>query len=312
MDIDENNKHISIFPSFSKLRPHHQKSLEDWAKISMPYSDYNFISLWTWDHQNKIEICTLNDNLVIKFQGYQDNEDFFYSFLGTNMVDETAKALLNSLANHPTSILRLIPEFVIEHLEHPEAFKITEDRDNHDYILGIKNMIELEGPENRKKRNALRQFIRDHEHHLSVDELDLNKERDIEKMRSLVNKWINQSKEKSSFNQNEIAAIDKMLSQHPTISTSNLQIVGIHLGDELKAFSIAESLNNEFAIWHYKKTDRSVNGLGVALDHYTAKQLHERGHKHLNYEQDLGLEGLRQSKMASQPVFFLKKYTISY
>lgn len=306
----EDKSHIPEFPDFASLHPNHQEKIEKWVQANQLYSDYNFISLWTWDHQNEIKISTLNENLVIKFQGYQDNEEYFFSFWGTNKVDGTAKTLLNFPNENAKPVLRLVPEFVIENLKHPDDFIIKEDRDNHDYVLAIKNMVDLDGGHNDKKRNALRQFIRDNEHHLSVKELDLRNSHDIDNIRGVLKTWSEQVGTKASFNVNELRAINKMLDEHHNISTKNLQIVGIHLGSKLRAFSITEALQGDFAMWHYKKTDRSVNGLGVALDHFTAKNLHDRGLTHLNYEQDLGIEGLRQSKMSSYPVYFLKKFTL--
>lgn len=306
----EDASHIPEFPNFAHLNANHQEKIEKWVQANQLYSDYNFISLWTWDHQNEIKISILNDNLVIKFQGYQDNEEYFYSFWGSNRVDETAKTLLNFPNEIAKPVLRLIPEFVIEKLEKPDEFVIHEDRDNHDYVLAIKNMVDLSGSHNDKKRNALRQFIRDNQHHLSVKELDLQSKSDIDNIREVLKTWTEQVGAKVSFNVNELRAINKMLDEHHNISASNLQIIGIHLGDKLKAFSITEALQGDFAMWHYKKSDRSINGLGVALDHFTAKNLHDRGLTHLNYEQDLGIQGLRQSKMSSYPVYFLKKYTL--
>lgn len=301
---------IPLFPEFVRLDARHQKIIEQWNSLHKPYSDYNFISLWSWDHENEMQISRLNGNMVIKFQGYQDIEDFFYSFLGGNQVDKTAKMLLEHLRSHTKPILRLIPDFVVDELEHPEDFIVTETRDDHDYIIAVKNLVELEGSHNTKKRNALKQFIRDNEHHLSVNELDLKKGQDIENVRNLLATWSKQVGKKGQFNVNEFKAINKILDHHHIISSSKLQIVGLHLGTELKAFSITEVLEENIAMWHYKKADRSVEGLGVALNHFAAKKLHEKGVTHINYEQDLGIEGLRQSKMASQPVYFLKKFSL--
>lgn len=301
---------IPHFPKFVHLDARHQKIIEQWNSLHKPYSDYNFISLWSWDHENEMQISRLNGNLVIKFQGYQDTEDFFYSFLGSNQVDKTAKTLLEHLSGNKKPILKLIPDFVIGELEHAEDFIISETRDDHDYIIAVKNLVDLEGSHNTKRRNALKQFLRDNEHHLSVNELDLTNGQDIKNVKKLLDTWAGQVGAKGQFNDNEYKAINKILDHHHTISSSRLQIVGLHLGSELKAFSITELLEENIAMWHYKKADRSIEGLGVALNHFAAKKLHEKGVMHINYEQDLGIEGLRQSKMASQPVYFLKKFSL--
>ena len=78
-----------------------------------------------------------------------------------------------------------------------------------------------------------------------------------------------------------------------------------------KAFSISEILEDGFAMGHYKKSDRIYRGMGLALENFTAKSLGAKGITHINHQQDLGIAGLRQSKLASRPVYFMKKYTLS-
>jgi len=301
---------LSVFPDFQYLEAHHQASLNAFIKPDNFYSDYNFISLWSWDHQQKLKVCTLNGNLVIRFQDYQDADKYFYSFFGTRKISKTAEVLLNFSLKENQKELKLIPEFVAKKLKHKKKFIVQEDRDNHDYIVAIKTMVELEGNSNNNKRNNLRQFLRDNDGKLSLKELDVKSQVDRDKIREVVQEWGGQVASKDSYNENELRAIDKLLNNHHTITTSNIHIVGITINNELKAFSIAEILENNFAMWHYKKADRSIKGLGIALDHFTAKQLHSLGVQYLNHEQDLGVEGLRHAKMANNPVFFLKKYTV--
>lgn len=267
--------------------------------------------MWSWDHQNKLKLCQLNNNLVIRFQDYLDPEDYFYTFFGLHKIKETAKRLLEHSIKEDKHALRLIPEFVAEKLKNDASFVVTEDRDNHDYIVAIRSMIDLEGSHNGKKRQYLRHFMQENEHQMSITELDLIHEVDRKNIRKVVEKWGEHVISKNSFNENELKAIDKILSNYNTISTSNIHIVGIKVSDELKAFSIAEILSDEFAMWHYKKADRDIKGLGIALDYLSAKNLYEKGVKNLNHEQDLGVEGLRRAKLAANPVYFLKKYTIS-
>jgi len=298
------------FPEFTSLAPQHQAELVELVKANHLYSDYNFISLWSWDHQNKLQLSVLNDSLVIRFQDYQDPDDYFFSFFGTTRVDETAKTLLAHSQTHGKAALRLIPQFVIEKLQHPQDFVITEDRDNFDYMVATKDMMELKSGDNEDKRWSMNQFMKRHGNRLLVKELDIKDEAQIQEMWSVVEHWNQQVKHNVSYNQSELGAIKKLFTEHHGLDTSQLHIVGLYLDSQLKAFSISEILQDGFAIGHYKKHDREYRGMGVTLEHHTARTLHEKGVSHLNHEQDLGIEGLRKAKLASHPVYFLKKYTL--
>ena len=304
------NTKLPLFPDFTTLEAHHQAELTEIVKSNHLYSDYNFVSLWSWDHQKQLKLCLLEGNLVIRFQDYLAPTDYFYSFLGIQQVDETAKLLLEYSVNEQRPQLKLIPQFVIENLKQPADFIIQEDRDSFDYIIAVGDAVELKG-HSESKRRALHKIMREHGNHLTVKELDINHKASIDQIFKLFQRWSDQSSSSSAYKENELHAMQKLLDNHHLIDTGNLHVLGLFVDDELSAFSINEVLHDGFAMGHFKKSIRDYKGLGVALDHFTAKSLSKRGVSHLNHEQDLGIEGLRQSKMASNPVYFLKKYSVA-
>lgn len=294
---------LPLFPRFEPLEARHQAAINDFVRAFDPYSDYNFISLWSWDHQDKLRFSSLNDNLVIRFQDYTDADDFFYSFLGSSQTDATAQTLLSHSSTEGALKLKLIPESVVKSLARPHDFVIAEDRDGFDYIIATK-------PENgHSKKRELHRFLKEHGDKLRVSELDIKNPRHAEAILKVTEKWAAGVTD-DRFNANEIAAIKKIISEHHRIDTDNLHVVGLYMGGELSAFCIAEVIGDGFAMGHYAKTDKRYRRIGAALDHFVADSLAGKGVKYFNQEQDLGLEGLRASKMSKQPVFFLKKYTI--
>jgi hypothetical protein len=224
------------------------------------------------------------------------------------MVDATAQTLLEYSINEGIRELKLIPQFVIENLKHPENFAISEDRDSFDYIVAIEKMIK---PPSEKKRWSLNQFHRKYRDSMVVRELDIKDPKTVNQIMSLGKQWSIQTNSQEDYAANEGRAIKKIFTNQHRIGTDDLHILGIYLGDDLKAFSITETVADDFAMAHYKKMDRSYRGLGVAIEHHTAKYLKKKGVSNINHEQDLGIEGLREAKLANKPVYFMKKYTIS-
>lgn len=303
-------KNLPQFPDFTLLQAHHQAEIDNIIKANHLYSDYNFISLWSWDHQQQLQLCVLRGNLVIKFQDYLDPSDYFYSFIGIHEVDRTAKTLLLQSAAEAKTQLKLIPQFVVENLKHPKDFVITEDRDSFDYIIAVNDSIDLKGHHESKKR-SLRKLEREHGHKLTVQELDINHQETPAQIIDLFEKWAVTSNNTQEHKDNELKAIKKLLDNRHLINTDRLHVLGIFMDGQLSAFSINEVLRDGFAMGHFKKSLRDYKGLGVALDNHTARSLAKRGVSHINHEQDMGIEGLRQAKMSSNPVYFMKKYTIA-
>ncbi len=98
------------FPNFKKLELTDKEDVEKITSKFPPYSDFNFISMWSWDTKGEMRISQLNNNFVVRFTDYLTGEPF-YSFLGDNKVNETAEALLElSKKEKVMPKLQLLPE----------------------------------------------------------------------------------------------------------------------------------------------------------------------------------------------------------
>ena len=80
---------IPEFPEFKKLELSDKEDVEAFTKKFPPYSDFNFVSMWSWDIKGEMRLSILNGNLVVRFTDYITG-DPFYSFLGNNKTNETA------------------------------------------------------------------------------------------------------------------------------------------------------------------------------------------------------------------------------
>ena len=87
--------------------------------------------------------------------------------------------------------------------------------------------------------------------------------------------------------------------------------VGIFIKEKLVAFIINELTHNDYAIIHFDKSDIAFVGISSYMRQVSAKILNEKGYTHINFEQDLGIIGLREAKQQLRPAFFLKKYLIT-
>lgn len=152
---------IPHFPAFKPLEVSDQFAIEIWVKRFLPYSDFNFVSLWSWNIEGDIAVAWLNDNLVVKFKDYGSPARFF-SFLGITDVARTALTLLRTA--HAQGIeprLHMIPEAVIVNSPGLDDWlRVAAERSQDDYVLSTEEWSTLAGGKFRKKRNAVHHFER--------------------------------------------------------------------------------------------------------------------------------------------------------
>ena len=102
-----------------------------------------------------------------------------------------------------------------------------------------------------------------------------------------------------------------MLRLFESSETDNLIITMVTEEDRNLAFSIEELLPNGYCMGHFWKADIGRSGIYNFLLHTIAEYLRTQDIEWWNFEQDLGIEGLRRSKMSFSPVNFRKKYKVS-
>lgn len=295
---------IPTFPEFKKLEWGDREAVQQFTSNFQPYSDFNFVSMWAWNTREKMMLSQLHGNLILLFYDYI-TELPFLSFIGTNKVSDTVHSLLDhSILHYSESRLKLIPEEVAAHLCESE-FNIASDVDSHDYIVPItylSTISSLPRSSDHAARNCKR-FLNTYPGH-SVKACtieDCRKDEYIE----LFKRWA-KIKNLDHWELNEYSAFEKFIEN----KDSNNNIVSLHDGDKIMAFATYEILPQKYAICHFAKADRDYSGVYDGLFFTVAKILRELGIEYWNFEQDLGIPGLRQSKMKYKPEFFLKKFII--
>src|SRR5436190_8395862 len=136
---------LSKFPRFAPISIESKDSINSVVAKFPPYSDFNFVSLYSYDVKQNMGICELNNSLVVRFKDYTSDKEFL-SFIGDSEVDSTIKTLLAYAAvSNLHHELHLIPEHVVNEIKNPQLFNIEEDRDAHDYIVLALKFTELKG-----------------------------------------------------------------------------------------------------------------------------------------------------------------------
>jgi len=297
---------IPEFPNFKKIELTDKEEIEKFTSKFLPYSDFNFVNMWSWNIKDEMRISVLNNNLVVRFTDYITGKSF-YSFLGINKEVETIKELLElSKKEKLKPILKLVPEEVVKNLTGLN-FDLIPDRDAHDYIYSVSHLSNMDHwtkhSSGKNIRNYNRLYPKYVVKHQSIKEIQKDE------YKKMFRKWAGNKGIEDHSKLKEYEALERILK----VNQKNVKVLSIYVNNILEGFTICEILSPSYAISHFAKANKTCHrAIGDLLNFEEAKMLNALGIKYLNWEQDLGMLGLRKSKEKYKPSFFLKKFTISY
>lgn len=300
---------LPIFPVFKKLELSDKKKIEKVSRAFLPYSDFNFASLWNYNISNTYEWTLLNGNLVMKLADYMTDEHFL-TFIGkNNVVDTVQKLLAHAKENKLAHSLKLIPEEVIHKADTlKDYFDVKEDPDNHDYILSIKEYLTYSGNKFASKRRNLKKFSELFPD-AGIEELDLSKKSLQKEILGIFNQWSKMKKHTEEDVKHELIATQRFIEN--SIHFDHISL-GIRHNGRLISYSLLEKGHQRYLHNHFMKTLPNHKGLFEKMDHEVSKYADRAGFSHINIQQDLGIEGLRIAKSLGRPTRFLKKFRITH
>ena len=85
----------------------------------------------------------------------------------------------------------------------------------------------------------------------------------------------------------------------------------IRINGKVSAVTIGETLNSNTFCVHIEKADRRFDGIYTAINNFFVSSV-ANDCLYVNREEDLGIEGLRKSKLSYNPAFLLDKYIITF
>jgi hypothetical protein len=270
------------------------------------YHDFSIGNIFCWDTDNSLQICTLNENLVVLFPDYIDDSIHYLSYLGSNMPSETAKTLIEySKQKIKQSFLRYIPEISVENLS--DEFSAVPNRDDFDYVFETNKYVNFDGHILSKIKSEFGHFNKKYNNKFRVETKNEITNEDWVIINSIFSTWLSSKSDPSMFDQEKLA-LDKM-SKLPN-SFINIWLMLLYVNSKPAGFIIYE-LREGWGICHFAKADMQFNHIFNFLFIESFRILNKQGITNINLEPDLGIEGLRISKERKQPSGFLKKYTVS-
>lgn len=263
------------------------------------YSDLNFTSLLSWSANTKY---FLNERvLIVIYEDYSLNE-MTLTGISKDGVGLITK-LLDMRKQIPNTKIETLPGYVFEDKGIPgsliNSFSISE---NHtDYLYKPSKQLGLEGHDFAWQRRKLSHFRQMKYDYVVTKSSKINSD-DLEVYRSSWTNW------KKVSNSKELFAIQNYLSNF-TIFINQI-VFKITIENQIVAFAFCELLQKEEKdlIIHFFKSDTRYEGLSNFLFYSIAEYSKKFEVNYINFEQDLGEEGLRYYKRHLRPDMLLKKF----
>lgn len=170
-----------------------------------------------------------------------------------------------------------------------------------DYIYTVDKISTYKGRKLHKKRNLLKQFLRDYNYECKPLLND-----NVSDAHFILDKWqedIDLSPEETDY-----YSCKEALDMHETLVLCGLIY---YVDDKPGGFIMGEELNTETFVIHFAKGIKDYKGIYQFIYNDFAKRLPKK-YNYLNFEQDLGKTALRIAKSSYVPDIMYKKYRVKF
>jgi len=297
---------IPTYPEWTPIELSHQQEIHSLLnQLQDGISEFTFAGLYLFRHNYQYKISLTPNScaehrgkLIVSGTGEDPStgkkEPFFMlpqGIPGNSFTEELFKdhTSLKNLSEQQAEAYRILFE--------RKGYCVMQDRNNFDYLYSRKELSELSGRKFHKKRNLVNAFINNY----NYEEKRITRENRCD-LYAVLKQWTEEKNSRGDFEAAK-GAID-------LIDTLNLQGCITYVDGAPCAYSMGEVYNHGtmFAV-HFEKAVGDYKGIYQFINRSFASML-PHSITYINREQDLGDQGLRQSKMSYRPIGFIKKYRV--
>jgi len=296
-------KAVPEFPVIRPIELQDKELLSGFFKEYPPLiSEFTFSNLFAWRHAYNFNISKADDHLLV----ISLKDDAFHALDPLGPLD-TKKNTIRKCFSVVRGSKRLefirLPEKTAELFKKTDGLRLSEDRDNFDYVYLRQDLSGLKGKDFDGKRNFIKRFK---DNHTFMYKKLL--EDDVKECVVFQDEWcLAKDCQHTQGLSKEKQAMREMLNNFEYLG---MQGGMIEIGGKVEALALGEELNPATFVVHIEKANGSFIGIYQAINQIFCDK-EAAGYKYVNREQDLGVPGLRQAKESYHPRHMVKKYTLS-
>lgn len=261
-------------------------------------STYNFTNMFMWAG-NGITYDVIEGSLVLFFQGEKRPVSASYPVGG----GDRKKAIIHVCdyikSEGLTPVFRNLSEEMVTEMQalFPGCFEYIEDRNDADYIYETDKLIRLSGKALHGKRNHFNYFKKTYEYSYKT-----LMQKNMEDCLRVYDRWVAE-KEDLRWSTGSREATKRLLENFEKLPVRG---GGIYMDGELVAFTIGEQVSTDTVLVHVEFAADYRGLFNVINSEFLSREW--AGIPFANREEDMGLSGLRQAKLAYRPIRLLKKF----
>lgn len=265
--------------------------------------DFSFANMCSWRFLYDSEFAIIDNFLIIRFLIEDKSRRAYMMPVGNGDLRNILQLLEeDSLKHgHPLLMLGITPD-AKNKLEAvmPGEFHYIPERDYFDYIYLRDDLVNLTGKKYQPKRNHINKFIKQYQYEYMPITPDLVPEcLELERIWYKANRT-EEDREELSY---ERQSITYALNHFNELGLTGGSICQNH---QIIAFSFGMPINQTTFGVHIEKADTRYEGIYALINKEFAAHLPEQ-FTYINREEDLGIPGLRQSKLSYHPAILLEK-----
>jgi hypothetical protein len=273
------------------------------SKIKTRMCESAYSTYFLWDEKYRFEIDFSDGFLFVRYT--EDGERGYLIPAGEgDFVAALDKLIAYCEANREPLRLGYVPESFMQMIQdnYPNEFEFTEDRDSSEYLYLSEKMISLSGKKLHGKRNFVNRFKKSFDGRWSFEHITPD---NIKEVMAYDRHWYRDNRSSEGDLEAERVVIHKLL--------DNMDYLGsvggaLRLDGKIIGFSLGTEICDDTFDVQIEKAEWEIPGAYQMLTNQFAKEFCSK-YTYINREEDMGLEGLRKSKLSYYPYKILMKYT---
>lgn len=273
------------------------------TQLGAQICDLAFANLYGWSSKYQTSWAQIEGVLVIRFR---PSGSAHYAYLiplcdNPEQVGRIIRQLgeLASAQGHPLELMGVTPKCRI-HLENlcVGAFDFISGDGSKDYIYLRERMANLSGKKLQSKRNHINKFEKLYPNYTYEP---ISRE-NLAECLAIEEQWL-QTNGAEDGRSDEADMIQRLAAHYEELE---LKGGAIRVDGRIVAFTIGSPINQDTYGIHVEKALTEYEGSFTIINREFARRIPEQ-YTYINREEDLGLEGLRRSKLSYDPELILDK-----
>ena len=290
--------------SFSSFRIQDKSLFQQYVQNGGRLCEHAFANLFAWQQAFGNQWAECEDRLIVRSRINVPNESSKYMILPnvyTVQLPEILQRIQEDAAGNPFCLVQMSEEekrYLEQHF--PDTFLFDNPREAEDYVYDVEDFKTFKGRKLAAKRNHVNKFKSLYAYHYE----ELIPEMFSECLR-LLRLWRAEQYDTSALLDAEERVIRVFFDHYRELDLSG---GALFVDQDLVAFTIGSPISGQIFDIHIEKADVCYEGVFPMISQLFAQHLPSQ-YRYVNREEDLGLPGLRQSKLSYHPLKMEPKFS---